>query len=141
MNHDSDVEIRLQAFSPKAPAPGRREKILRGVKERRLACRILTPVWKWTLVGCAALLLIICLADGWTSMAGLRRLQALLNIPEPGALSLERAVEEELAAYREILTDLDEGFWDRLQIALTKERRAAKTQLKPSFLEELFYEN
>lgn len=141
MNHDGGLKKRLGDFSPMPPDPDRRERILGGAKEKALARRILTPTWKWTLTGCAALLLVICLADGWNSTAGLKRLQVLLNIPESGAFSPEKAVEKEMEAYWEALPGLDGASSKRLQMALLKEKRAAKSGRPLARPEEAIYEN
>jgi len=141
MRHDADVEKVLEGFSPKPPVAGRKERVIWGAREKALARRVLTPAWKWTLAGCAVLFVLISLADRLASTAGLSQLNALLEIPEPTAISLEKAVEEELATYREALPDLDKAQLERLQMALLEEKREAKTQPKPGFLEESFYEN
>jgi hypothetical protein len=141
MNHDDVVEKVIASLSPKPPAAGRKERVLQGAREKALARRVLTPAWKWALAGCAVIIVLISLADRAASTAGLSRLNALLELPEPGAISLEKAIEEELATYREALPDLDKAQLKRLQMALIKEKRTAKIQRESSPLEEAFYEN
>ncbi|MGB7294377.1 MAG: hypothetical protein WBC70_02215 [Candidatus Aminicenantales bacterium] len=141
MKHDRDIERLLKGFSSRPPASGRKERVLRGAREKALARRILTPAWKCTLASCMALLLIIGLADGWTSTARLSRLSALLDISTADSVSPEEAVAEELARYREALPDLDKASSKRLQMALLKEKRAAKNKRPLDRPEEAIYEN
>ncbi|MFZ2055281.1 MAG: hypothetical protein WAU81_13930 [Candidatus Aminicenantales bacterium] len=141
MKHDTDAEELLESFSPKPPITGLKERVLRGAAEKAFARRVLTPAWRWALAGSSVLVLLISLADGWTSTAGLNRLNALLEVPEPGSISLEKAVEKEMAAYREALPDLDKSLLERLQMTLLEEKRVAEIHREPSRLEEAFYEN
>jgi hypothetical protein len=141
MKHDCDVEKLLGSLSPRPPASGRKARVLRGAWEKAIARRVLTPAWRWALAGSSVLVLLISLADGWTSTAGLERLNALLEVPEPGSISLEKAVEKEIAAYREALPDLDKTLLERLRAGLLKEKKPAKIQREPSRTEEAFYEN
>jgi hypothetical protein len=141
MNHDSNLEKRLQEFSPRLPDIGLKEEVLRKATERALARRVLTPAWKWTLAGCMTLILFIFLADEWASAEQYKRLNDLFAVSERGLISLEKTVEIEMAEYREALPDLDKASLMRLQMALLEERKAAKIKRPLDRTAEVIYEN
>ncbi len=94
-----DIEGLLGSVKLKAAPPELREKVLRAAAKRREETAWTTPLLRQCMVACAALLLVVSIADGLMSRTQRDRLIALGGGPRP---SVARP-DDEAAVLAEVL--------------------------------------
>jgi|GEM_PF-948059 len=85
MNEDEarDVEERLKEIQVKPAPPGLRRRVLDAAAKHKEGSAWTTPLLRWCLAACAAVILVVFLADGFISRSQTHRLEALLDGSRP----------------------------------------------------------
>ncbi len=88
---NGDIEKRLRSLTLKPAPPGLREKVLQAAAKNKGEAAWTTPLLRWSLAGCAAVLALVFIADAALSRNQQSRLHALMD---GSPLMQDRAADE-----------------------------------------------
>jgi len=92
---------------PKPAPSGLRARVLGAAEREKIACRVLTPAWRWALATSLVLLAFVILADWRLSSGEFKRLGSLLDGRGFGGPTAGRAEEKAAEEFLAYLPELD----------------------------------
>jgi hypothetical protein len=132
-----DIEERLKEIKLKPVPPGLKDKVLEAAREHKEESAWTTPLLRWCLAGCAALLAVVFITDGLVSHAQQNRLQALFD----GSRTTPRLTEDGSRMLAEVLGELaSEKLLVQSEMAAEKQTKAEQIR-REEILKELLLED
>jgi hypothetical protein len=131
------IEVRLREIRLKPAPPGLRRKVLDAAAKHKEESAWTTPLLRWCLAGCVAVLLVVFLADGLVSRSQTGRLQALLD----GSRQARSRTDEGSRVLAEVLGEpVRPGLLVQSEMAAEKQAKVEQTRRK-EILRELLRED
>jgi hypothetical protein len=132
-----DIEKRLRSLKLKPALSGLREKIVASAQRRKEDESWTTPLLRWCLAGCAALLAMIFVADAAANRSHSFRLQALLD----GSRPARGRVDDRNLVLAEVLGEPASGKLIARSEAAAEKQTKAEQARREQILKELLTED